>query len=664
MIATYKKYSIAIIIFFFILLLINHIYGFTGYFGFDDLSYAELAHAFFQKHPYWDNPFTFRFGIVIPLGILYLLFGVSDFVSVLYPLSVSLGLLILVYNNLKGERYKILLATAILLSNPWIIFYSDKIGVDIPITFFIFLATTLIYKSRFSDYWQERPVYNGVLFAVVIFLGLLTKETIWFLFPLVMFFLLLDLWKKQRLKFWISATITISGLFFIYSLWQYLQFNNWFYRFMLIKSLDNTNICSYDRQPIEFVLNRISYELGLHFIRESAFILSILMTVLCINKNTFKNVRSKENFWLLSAVILILSANFWSISYHSYHPLCIDVRHYLYIMPVSAIAIAHHYKRLLKIWPAIILLSVSLLIVVFSDYLSIKEVAKLHAIFLSIVFVLMLIFRKYQKYIFLCLAFLPVINIYQQIKAENQFQYAKQKKVGMEFINDKDNITIYTAETQVRLFKYYLGFNFRNLKLIPYENFNYLADGYHYWNYHSAYAAGELDDIPPAVGNLSIPENSIYNSDVIKIWKLKNSSKLYKPALYNVKNSPLWSGFVGEIHHLKTDELYGPTFKIPVSRDVSRLTVSSRWEIKKKSSEDATLIFSLEEDGKSIIWKPFSIKSDRAVIDNWYTLYKSVIFENLDIKHKAELKVYIWNNFNTQLEIKDANVELIKNKKD
>ncbi|WP_026904320.1 hypothetical protein [Pedobacter glucosidilyticus] len=659
-----KLSGLAIILAGFLLLIFQHLFAYTGHFGFDDLNYAELAHAFFQKQPVWGHTFTFRFGIVIPLGVLYWLFGVSDSVSIIFPMLVSLGLLLLVYDHLKGETYKTWIATAILLSNPWITFYSDKIGVDIPITFLILLAITFLYKARYSIYWQRKQGLSGFLFASTIFLGLLTKETIWFLFPLVVFFFVLDVIRLQRLKFWFSAVLSLSLFLVIYFYWQYLQFGNWFYRFELIQKYDKTNLCSYDRQPIEVVLHRISYELFLYFFKESAFILPILAVLLCLTKQTFTNSRTKENFWLLSAIILILTANFWSISYHSYHPLCVDIRHYLFIMPVSAIAIAHHYKKLFRFWPIIFLLATSMLVIILDEYWDIKTIAIYQAVCLMLIFALMLVFIKHQKYIFLGIALLPLLNVYVQLKSAKAFNYPEQKSIAQQFIKDKKNTTVYTAGTHIRLFKYLLGFQLNHYKLMSYASFKKLEDGYHYWNYHAAYAAGELDFVPPEVNHFSVQEHQLLDTRDIKIWRINKQFLNAEPEFYEAKKSPLWTGFITDTTPLKSKDEFGPTFKTMINADVKSINISAKWKLKKKDAKDATLVFALEEQGKMIFWKPFSIHSDRAVVDNWYVLYKSVRFENFKISKQAELKVYIWNNFKTELEIAEASVSLVRALKD
>lgn len=84
------------ILFFFVLLLVNHFFGFTGPFGFDDLEYARLGHLLFKGEPDWGHTFTYRFGIVIPTAFFHSIFDVSDHISAIYPLIIATGILYLI----------------------------------------------------------------------------------------------------------------------------------------------------------------------------------------------------------------------------------------------------------------------------------------------------------------------------------------------------------------------------------------------------------------------------------------------------------------------------------------------------------------------------------------------------------------------------------------
>lgn len=656
-----KSISGLIILFFFGLLLLHHLFGFTGPFGFDDIEYAHLGYLIFDGRPDWTNPFIFRFGIVLPNAISQFVFGINEHSAAIYPLAISLGILIIVLNHTAKDWQSKLTATALLLFSPWIFFYSDKIGADIPVVFFILLAISILYNYRFDEHKKSGYLY-GSYFALTLFLGLLTKETIWFLFPLVTIFFCRDIIKKQHYKFWISTVCVLALLMFVYLLWQKLAFNNWFYRFSLIKDNSYQNICNYDTQPFLVVFNRVAYELWIYLLNQSSFI-PIVFLLATIDKRFLSAAFTKANFWTLSAIVLVLSANFWTISYNSYHPLCVDVRHYLYIFPVIAIAVANNYQKLATKRSIVLVLFFCALVLLFVDRLGIKNLAVVNTVVPGAIFLLMLVFRNHRKQIMLLLIFVPLFNLCHQIKVATGYNYNHQKEVAKNFLEDKHDVTIYTSEAQKRLFNYYLEFKDKsNLSISPYHFFSKLESGYHYWNYHVLQQTNELGSVPAELEAVSTEKNSVYNSDIIKIYKWDKVD--FSTQEFNFWSSDLWqkSKATKKIYSIDTDEEYGPTFKILVDGSVKDIYISSTFLLKNETLNDASLIFSVEEKGKNLFYKGYSIKTDKASVSNYYKLFKSVNIESLNIKDSAELKVYIWNNLKTKLEIKDAKVNLILNR--
>jgi hypothetical protein len=643
-------------------LLLNHFFGFTGPFGFDDIEYAHLGYLIFEGKPDWTNPFIFRFGIVIPNGISQFLFGINEHIAAIYPLAVSLGIIIIVMRHVATDWKSKFIAGALLFASPWIVFYSDKIGADIPVAFFILLSVSILYCYRFNLDNQKKGYLYGLFFASSLFLGLITKETIWFLFPLVTIFFFRDVLQKQYYKFWIGTICSLVLFMFAYLLWQKVAFNDWFYRFNLIKANSYQSICNYDKQPFLVVFNRITYELWLYLLRESSFIIPIVFLLATINKRFLTAVFSKQSFWVLTALILILSANFWTISYNSYHPLCVDIRHYLYIFPVAAIAIANNYQELTKNRPVILVTIVCALVILFSAQLGITSETVFNAAIIGGIFLLMLVFRNQRKQLLLLLILVPLVNLFHQIKAATDYNYYQQKETAENFLKDKHDVTIYTSEAQKRLFNYYLGFENKNrLSIAPYHFFSKLESGYHYWNYHVLQQTNEFNSIPAEIEAVSIAKNSVCNSNIIKIYKWDEVN--FSSKEFNLWSSDLWQKNDANLkpYEINASDEYGPTFKMRLDSTIKNIYISSTWWLKNETLSDASLIFSVEENGKNLFYKGYSIKTDKAAVSSSYKLFKSVNIESLDIRDSAELKVYIWNNFRTKLDIKDAKVNLVLN---
>lgn len=654
----FKLISLALILFFFSLLLLNHFFGFTGPFGFDDIEYARLGHLYATGNSDYTNPFTFRFGVILPVGYLQNIFGITDSSAAIYPLLLSLILILTVYKSSNLNWKTAFIALAILFCCPWIVFYSDKIGADIPVTVYMIVAIYIFYQSRFGSSSKNRIFLYGMLFSSVLFIAFLTKETVWFLMPLLVIFLIYDVFKKQNFRFWIIATLTILVLMFGYSLWQKIQFNDWFYRFKLIKMYDNTNICSYDRQPFSIVFKRITTELWTYFMAEGTFLIPIILLIATLHKQNLSAPFAKQNFWATVSIILILSANFWTISYNSYHPLCVDIRHYLYIFPVCAIAIANNYEMLFRRWSVILVLLVSILILAFKNQLQLKEVSVVSTYIILIIFTFLLFIKKGKVYVLLAIVLIPLSHLYLQISNASQYDYQTQEEIARDFLKDKRQTTIYTSRIQERFFKYYLGFEVpKDLSIVSYSYFNQLKKGYHYWNYHSTSLSQQFNAIPTAIQAVSIPQNQIKNSDIIKIYRIDR-------AVQNIQTYNLSSSFFNvqfkkdETAYILPNQEYGPTFRKTIAKNVHQINVSSNWLITNKSLKDASLVFSLEEDGKLLYYQTYSIKTDRAAYNNKYKLFKAVNISKIKINKEAVLKVYIWNNQEANLNISKAEIVL------
>src|SRR5690606_2860648 len=143
-----------------------------------------------------------------------------------------------------------------------------------------------------------------------------------------------------------------------------------------------------------------------------------------------------------------------------------------------------------------------------------------------------------------------------------------------------------------------------------------------------AFSAGELGFVPPVINHFSIPENLVYNTKDIKIWQIDPKGRKAKSNVYNLNESSLWTGLKGGgVNLMDISDEFSPSFRVFINNNVRRLSIASKWKLKKNNGKDATLVCSLEEDGRSIVRKPFRIKTDKSVDSNWYTRYKSIVLD-------------------------------------
>jgi len=85
-----------------VLALIIRILFYTGIGTSDSMAYTEYANNYkVGKLTYNSGHSPFRIGILIPVSILYNLFGVNEFTSNILILLISLGMIILAYSTGK-----------------------------------------------------------------------------------------------------------------------------------------------------------------------------------------------------------------------------------------------------------------------------------------------------------------------------------------------------------------------------------------------------------------------------------------------------------------------------------------------------------------------------------------------------------------------------------
>lgn len=322
------------------LLMLHHFFPYLGHFGYDDMLYARLAHDLTDGVFNPEDHFSYRLTIVGLTSLSYRLFGVNDFASSLPSLSVSAMSLLLVFIILRKEKPAILvIGLAIFGLNFWTLFYSDKLMPDPLVTFSVLLAIFLILEFKFRKTNIPTIVYAFAT-ALAVFLGFNSKGTIVLIVPLLVYFVIVDLLKKRDLKFWglfVGFSVILLGSYFAF--WQFHS-GNALARLSAITQSSYLNLCSYAEQPFLFTLKRISYELVLLSVSHSLivpFIFLLARPGMTFRKETYL-LNDERSFFIGSAVVLFLSSNFMTISVSSYSPMCLDPRHYLFLIPIAGVA--------------------------------------------------------------------------------------------------------------------------------------------------------------------------------------------------------------------------------------------------------------------------------------------------------------------------------------
>ncbi|MEM8584289.1 MAG: hypothetical protein AAGF87_08475 [Bacteroidota bacterium] len=330
------------------LFVINHVLFFGGYFGYDDMHYARLSYNLLHGEMDFADHYSYRWPVLGFTALSYALFGVSDFATALPSLLLSLGILFLVYWHFKHSVYLILLSILLCCSIKWHVFYSDKITPDIYVSFFLFLAWSVY--TRFSG---DRFVFlNSIIFASSLFLAFLSKGTVLLIIPLLAFYFFRDFRKGDLYKWKYSIPIGLA-LLVAYLLLCYALTGDPLARFHAISENSYFSSCSYDLLPRSELIHRIS--LGFIQLAWKESLLNFLIFAVLIwvyGRMTLNEEESKRkiNMCFSSVVVLFLSLNFMTFSLTSYSPGCLDLRHYLFSVPIMSVCLVSMIRYLKISW--------------------------------------------------------------------------------------------------------------------------------------------------------------------------------------------------------------------------------------------------------------------------------------------------------------------------
>lgn len=448
-----------------VILVAHHVYAYQGHYGYDDMEYARLAADLLRGN--WDasNHYSHRIFPVFCTAIAYRIFGINDFASSLPALCISFATLYIVFRIFRDRPWQeFALTYGLIFTSSWWWYYSDKLMPDIYVAFFGFLAFAIIYLYRSSVHVPESIFAYAMCWTGSLFLGFLSKETIILMSPVILTLCVRDLLRKKHSAFWIASIG--FGLFwtFIFFLGEWWATGNAWQRFDAIRLNRYLSDCSYDQQPLQVLIERISTGFWKLCLQQYLWVPLCFLLALWITKpgrKIFKEDKMLVYFGGVAA-LLYLSSNFMTISYDSYSPMCLDPRHYLYLTPFAAIggAIAGWKGISNRNWyiPFLLLIIISAILTWYFEMESAKKVF-IPAAILCIIGIFIHCVQSYQKYIWIGFLLLFCIKPFYQYQYANSIHFAQQKKIIQEqILQNKDSITILTDAVQVRLGKYAQGF--------------------------------------------------------------------------------------------------------------------------------------------------------------------------------------------------------------
>ncbi len=673
-----KEAQVYLFLFCAIFVILYHVFGYFGHFGYDDMTYARIAKNWIDGQLIFDNAFSYRFTIISSTALSYLILGVNDLASALPPMLVSISILFIVYYLLKREgTMQTILGLTLTLSINAFLFYTDKLMPDIYVALFLILTLFFYNTNRFIT--KGKPILYGFLFSLSLFLAFGSKETTVLFLPLMIFLFITDLIRKQNAKFWISATISGIVITVAYLTVIWLLTGDLFTRFEVLASNNQsqTFAYSYDKLPVSQILKRISYDLFVAYMNEGL----LLPFVLIIAGFKAQGIRSlitindTRSLFTVSTLILLLSANFMSVSPFSYHPVPTEIRHSLFIIPFAAIAASYVLRDFLTEKKNRFLITSFFLIISIASMFTDRQAAFSLYIPLTVLLVAYTFLKTTRltrivlTSMIICVLLLkPMLFFYNSAANVN---YRLQKKVVFNyFINPGEPCYVFTDPVQKNFGDYYNGFDttamcrFVNYTKPDQCSFEPTHRKYLFLNWHTQFFSQTWDKLPYLARNIDStytllyenPKHHIYvyemqhviipEIDGNKVLETKNDFEsnhlFWQPELSEL---PAWIEKSGN-RVIKLNE-YSPGFSASLDTlldtTTSNLFVRCRVKVNFHSDPSAQLAVSVEDEHGVYFSENKVFSSIVTVKHHWQTVEFDMTINGKNMKPRSIIKICIWN---------------------
>lgn len=681
-----------VLLFFIGFLFLFHHYGYIGHYGFDDMQYAELAHNLLNGEVDFEDHFSFRFTIILFTALSYLIFGVNDFASSIPSILVSCSILIMVYRVVKNELFSVVLIALGLTSFcSWLLTYSDKLMPDIFLTATVMFSFYLFHKYRFVRKGIG-PIQYGFLFSFSLMLGFCSKGTVVLIIPWLVYLIISDFRKQKDWTFWISAILSGIVLLTLYFILIYSLTGDAGQRFESIASNAYLNRCSYDSQSIRILLKRIFLELPKLFMREGMiisflFVLPVFLSNLLQKRN---RLNPEHSFIINSSIILLLASNFMSISATSYVPMCLDPRHFLFFIPIAAIAASYSISELLKNRLSFILfVVVSAIVIVFMIFENSDTYWKLYLPILVLMSFFKVLTTLKLKIVLstliLLICFYPIYELFQYSK---KLGYNEQRDlIYKEVLSIKEPSYVISNKVQTRICRYYQEFNPNHpVKFLSYNSFNtdtlndlpiYLLENEHTRSLMQL----EKNDLPFYVRYKSNDDFEIFGDSNLGITftqldEIRNPISNAKPIINSLND------FERSYKDWKQDDKfiftelsksgkkayhcpqYSSTYILTLNENIinsldQALYVEAKVMVWTADKTEASLVISIENETGSYIYETTRINKHIGSYSNWWEVDLNTFVKKSGLQKDSKIKIYLYNPDQNTIYIDDFSISIM-----
>lgn len=648
------RYDTLLLVGGYVWLLLHHLLGFAGHNGFDDMLYAELAHGWLAGNFVPESHFSYRWGLLAPTTVSYALFGVRDFSSIL-PALIATGLtLTMVWRQIRNVgRWGLTIGVALFVFERWTLAYSQVLMADAIVALSVMLALHAYAQYLYHDP-QPKTFRQALIFSGALMLGLLTKGSIILVLPLVVFLLAYGLIVRREYRFWLT-TIGIGVLLMAIYLGILTGLTgNPMSRLSAIFANSYQNACSYHLQPKSVLIDRITYAWWLDLLRQGT-LLAPLLALAGWPKGQARR-HSPAAFWWLGTLGLLLCGNFMTVSLDHYQPLCLDVRHYLFIVPVAAVTVGWAWKdeppggRVF--WRMAILVLVAGVIAFSQGYPS----AEWLYFPVGAVLALGAALRSYKPYTrnlseiggarLLLLGFVISLALWpvQGIREAQEYDFAGRRDAFLEFAEKKQgDVPIFTDRIWMNLGPYYQRFepgtrelyhdfteaDSRNLLDKP---FYLLLDG------HTQYQAGvAYEDWPYWAQRLPDGTDTLhFEEGGLQVFYLPGLQEL------TIAETFAWD---------KAD--FSEEFALTLSLDLPEAIADAPtqpWviqleaEVWHEADVPLTLVATVEDSAENTLkWHGKPFQQQMKALTTWWPVRVDLPLESAALGSGSVLKVYLWN---------------------
>lgn len=343
----------------------------SGFIPVDDAEFARIAARILDGSFSWEthegppvNPG--RLGIVVPLVLLFALFGPSEAVMAVYPLALSLLTMLLVWAfayKTFGARAG-LIATAIWIFVPLDITFSSRVIPDPAVTAYALLGIFVVYSARLRRDLEVNELFlRGALAGLVFGAAWLCKASTVYLAPFCLIVLCFDLKREFHRYVYLWGGVAAGALLVFGSemIYYAATTGDWLYRFFIIER-------NYQLYP-EFFFNEGAtwgYEVGTPYWKAivkrlflegpQAFFLTrdvLYLPLFGLIAATYALYVRDSRFYFLALLFatLLFMFNFFSASLSSYQPLPLFFRYFHSLCFVSVVLVGGLLDRLtVSVW--------------------------------------------------------------------------------------------------------------------------------------------------------------------------------------------------------------------------------------------------------------------------------------------------------------------------